>query len=72
MKTSVTYSQALLRASSRLQKKIEYSVQLLRKAESIALSYDARGGITSLFLAARILRLFITSPRLLALNSRLT
>lgn len=39
MKTNVTLEQALSRASKRLQEKIMYSVELLRKAEKLALAY---------------------------------
>lgn len=40
----ITLEEALQRASKPLARKIEYSVNLLRKAERIALSYDNRGG----------------------------
>lgn len=39
MLTGITLDEALNRASSRLKAKIEYSVSLLRKAESLALAY---------------------------------
>ena len=39
MKTNVTLEQALSRASKRLREKIMYSVELLRKAEKLALAY---------------------------------
>ncbi len=42
MKTNVTLEQALSRASKRLKEKIIYSVELLRKAEKLALAY---GGV---------------------------
>lgn len=40
----ITYEQALQRATCRLAKKIQYSVNLLRKAEKIALAYDNMDG----------------------------
>ena len=43
MKTNVTLEQALSRASKRLKEKIMYSVELLRKAEKLALAYG--GGV---------------------------
>lgn len=44
MQTNVTLEEALQRASRPLQKKIMHSVELLRKAEKIALSYDKTDG----------------------------
>lgn len=49
MKTNVTLEQALSRASKRLKEKIMYSVELLRKAEKLALAYG--GGNNGYFLA---------------------
>ena len=39
MKTNVTLEQALSKASNGLRKKMMYSIDLLKKAESIALAY---------------------------------
>ena len=39
MKTNITLEQALARASKGLQKKMMYSIDLLRKAERLALAY---------------------------------
>ena len=39
MKTNITLEQALSKASNGLQKKMMYSIDLLKKAESIALAY---------------------------------
>lgn len=44
MKSNVTLAEALVRASRPLAKKIEYSVNLLRKAEKLALAYDPADG----------------------------
>ena len=44
MNINITLSEALDRASSRLRKKMLHSVELLQKAEEIALSYDAEQG----------------------------
>ena len=43
-----TLEEALRRSSRALERKIEYSVNLLRRAERIALSYDNKGGGISL------------------------
>lgn len=43
MKLSITFEQALERASVPLRRKIEYSVDLIRKAESLALKYSDKG-----------------------------
>ena len=40
-----TLEEALRRSSRALERKIEYSVNLLRRAERIALSYDNKGGV---------------------------
>ncbi len=44
MNINITLSEALDRASSRLRKKMLHSVELLQKAEKLALSYDAEQG----------------------------
>lgn len=44
MKITLTIEEAMQRASLRLRKKMAYSIDLLRKGERIALSYDRRGG----------------------------
>lgn len=44
MNTKILLDEALNRASSRLKKKMLHSVELLQKAEKIALSYDAENG----------------------------
>lgn len=41
MKTSITLEQALSKASKGLQKKMMYSIDLLRKAEKLALAYGS-------------------------------
>ena len=43
MKTNVTLEQALSKASNGLQKKMMYSIELLRKAERLALAYGVGG-----------------------------
>ena len=50
MKTNVTLEQALLKASKGLQKKMMYSIELLRKAERLALAYGV-GGNNGYYLA---------------------
>ena len=49
MKTNITLEQALSKASNGLQKKMMYSIDLLKKAESIALAYG--GGDKGYYLA---------------------
>ena len=49
MKTNITLEEALSKASKGLQKKMMYSIDLLRKAESIALAYG--GGNNGYYLA---------------------
>lgn len=44
MNIDVTLEEALQRASKPLRRKIEYSFELLRKAEKLALTYDKREG----------------------------
>lgn len=44
MKISITLTEALQRASEGLRKKMLHSVELLQKAEKIALNYDAENG----------------------------
>lgn len=43
MKTNITLEEALSKASKGLQKKMVYSIELLRKAERIALAYSVDG-----------------------------
>lgn len=43
MKANITYEQALAKASPILRHRMEYSVNLLQKAESLALKYDENG-----------------------------
>ena len=50
MKTNVTLEQALSKASKGLQKKMMYSIELLRKAERLALAYGV-GGNNGYYLA---------------------
>ena len=42
MELNITLSEALERASEGLRKKMLHSVELLQKAEKIALNYDAK------------------------------
>lgn len=49
MKSNVTYEEALRRATPGLAKKIEHSVGLVRRAERLALMYDAEGGFWNTF-----------------------
>ena len=44
MKTNVTLEQALSKASKRLQEKMMYSIDLLKKAERLALAYGGGNG----------------------------
>lgn len=44
MITGITLEQALAKASPKLSEKIEYSVNLLRKAEPLALAYSKQMG----------------------------
>lgn len=44
MKTNITLEQSLSKASPQLRKKIQASVDLLQKSESLALKYDANNG----------------------------
>ena len=44
MNLKITLAEALNRASARLRKKMLHSVELLQKAEKIALNYDAEQG----------------------------
>ena len=44
MKTNVTLEQALAKASKRLQQKMMYSIDLLKKAERLALAYGGGNG----------------------------
>ena len=51
MRTNITLEQALQKASRRLQDKIIYSVNLLQKAENLALAYGGGGGNSGYYLA---------------------
>lgn len=62
MKIELTLDEALARASKRLRRKMEYSIHLLQKAESLALAYDNGGGITLLSAEERTLRPCCISP----------
>lgn len=44
MKTEITFEEALERASLQLRKKMQHSVELLRKAERLAKNYDQENG----------------------------
>lgn len=44
MNANITLEKALERASAGLRKKMLYSIELLRKAEKIAMSYDKDDG----------------------------
>lgn len=44
MITDITYEEALSRCKPALRCKLEHSVQLLRKAERLAMHYDPEGG----------------------------
>ena len=70
MKITLTIEEAMQRASLRLRKKMAYSIDLLRKGERIALSYDRRGGITWLFQAEKTVRSSITWLSWRAYSSR--
>lgn len=71
MKITLTIEEAMQRASLRLRKKMAYSIDLLRKGERIALSYDRRGGgITWLFQAEKTVRPSITWLSWRAYSSR--
>lgn len=48
MKIDITLEEAYARASKGLRRKMEYSINLLQRAEKLALAYDNRGGISSL------------------------
>ena len=48
MKTDITLEEAYARASKGLRRKMEYSINLLQRAEKLALAYDNRGGISLL------------------------
>lgn len=57
MNIKITLAEALNRASARLRKKMLHSVELLQKAEKIALNYDAEQGYFWRLAAAKTLRL---------------
>ena len=48
MKIDITLEEAYARASKGLRMKMEYSINLLQRAEKLALAYDNRGGISLL------------------------
>ena len=48
MKIDITLEEAYARASKGLRRKMEYSINLLQRAEKLALAYDNRGGISLL------------------------
>ena len=48
MKIGLTIEEAMARASAGLREKMEYSIRLLQKAESLALAYD-NGGVLPCF-----------------------
>ena len=62
MIVNVTLEEAYARASTVLRRKMEYSVNLLRKAERLALAYDSRGGTTLLSPEAKTPRPCSISP----------
>jgi hypothetical protein len=51
MKIDITLEEAYARASKGLRRKMEYSINLLQRAEKLALAYDNRGGGISLLSA---------------------
>lgn len=53
MKTDITLDEALNRAGERLREKMLHSVQLLRKAEHLALQYDSEDGFFLAFSAGK-------------------
>ena len=71
MQLQLTLEQAYARASKGLRQKMEYSVNLLQKAERLALAYDSRGGGISLHSAEEKTRKpYCTSPSWRAYNTR--
>lgn len=48
MKIDITLEEAYARASKGLRRKMEYSINLLQRAEKLALAYDNGGGISLL------------------------
>lgn len=48
MKIDITLEEAYARANKGLRRKMEYSINLLQRAEKLALAYDNRGGISLL------------------------
>lgn len=48
MRIDITLEEAYARASKGLRRKMEYSINLLQRAEKLALAYDNRGGISLL------------------------
>lgn len=55
MKIDITLEEAYARASKGLRRKMEYSINLLQRAEKLALAYDNRGGYFSKFLPTETL-----------------
>lgn len=71
MRTNITLEQALQKASRGLQEKIIYSVNLLQKAENLALAYGGVGIILHLA-QEKTLRHSITLQSWQKLSLRLT
>ena len=46
MKIDITLEEAYARASKGLRRKMEYSINLLQRAEKLALAYDNRGRLS--------------------------
>lgn len=63
MNINITLSEALDRASARLRKKMLHSVELLQKAEKLALSYDAEQGYYLAFSGGKDSQAGFWSPR---------
>ena len=49
MKIDITLEEAYARASKGLRMKMEHSINLLQRAEKLALAYDNRGGVFPCF-----------------------
>ena len=56
MKIDITLEEAYARASKGLRRKMEYSINLLQRAEKLALAYDNRGGISLLSAEGKTVR----------------
>lgn len=61
MKIDITLEEAYARASKGLRRKMEYSINLLQRAEKLALAYDNRGGISLLSAVEKTVRPSIIS-----------